>query len=434
MYPAPVHRRIVLWTFIVAFAVVAPAVVFYTSGYRWNAKKGVVERNATLIVDSVPSGASVVLNGIVTHETTPITLQDVTPGTYRIRIEKDGYFPWEKTLEVRPERVTFITNLWLWPRREPDQLTEETTIAMALSWNERVLAALETTSSGSVLLFRDATTLKNIAKARIPGRVVWRNPRLRWNRASSTVLIQDGERAWAVSYTNESGTVIALPDGTYRWSGGALIGVRGGVQYIYTVASGAVARSVLPPFTLDEEDVFMIRTSTETRRIVLRDRNHPEREVPLPDGVWHFTEPQFYLLGIASETRWIGLDPAEREVELVELPADEVPLPLERARGAFLLSAHGNEVWMARLGSPPELLLRKSIPIRGIAWHTHGDTVFIATEHDLIALELDSRDGRRETVLATFSSITSMVAGDGVVYLSGVRRGKSGIWRIPLET
>ena len=78
MYRPPFHRRILPWIFTIIFFVAAPALVFYTAGYRWNPKKEKIERNGTLIIDSTPADARVYLNGRDTGETTPISFTSTT--------------------------------------------------------------------------------------------------------------------------------------------------------------------------------------------------------------------------------------------------------------------------------------------------------------------------------------------------------------------
>jgi len=51
------------------------------------------------------------------------------------------------------------------------------------------------------------------------------------------------------------------------------------------------------------------------------------------------------------------------------------------------------------------LITRIGEPMRGLMWHPYGGSVFYATDHDVRAIELDDRDGRRVTVLATLPSL-----------------------------
>jgi hypothetical protein len=99
----------------------------------------------------------------------------------------------------------------------------------------------------------------------------------------------------------------------------------------------------------------------------------------------------------------------------------------------YFLSRHDGELWMMRLGYQPELLLRESEPITGSAWYRSGNDVFYSTRHEVTALALDARDGRRQTLLATFDDIQGMTLGKKELYVAGTRAGKTGIWKIVVE-
>lgn len=80
-------------------------------GYR-PTKDGILKGTGLLAATSFPKGASVYINDQL------ITATDDTlnfpPGEYQVRIQKDGYIPWEKLLKVEEELVT-STNATLFP-------------------------------------------------------------------------------------------------------------------------------------------------------------------------------------------------------------------------------------------------------------------------------------------------------------------------------
>jgi hypothetical protein len=53
-----------------------------------------------------PKGATAYLDGQLV-DTTPATLRFLKPAEYTLRIEKEGYLPWQKRLEVNPGKVTW---------------------------------------------------------------------------------------------------------------------------------------------------------------------------------------------------------------------------------------------------------------------------------------------------------------------------------------
>ncbi|MBE0617606.1 MAG: PEGA domain-containing protein [Proteobacteria bacterium] len=64
---------------------------------RYTVKVALAPREGALLVISSPAGAEVLLNGAsVGKAWEPLRVEDVTPGTYAVRVQKEGYRPWEK--------------------------------------------------------------------------------------------------------------------------------------------------------------------------------------------------------------------------------------------------------------------------------------------------------------------------------------------------
>jgi len=99
-------KRLFIPTLIFAFLVVATIlVVLYGKGYRFGFDNGVPALSGTglLVATSTPNGASVFVNGHLTTATDNTI--NLAPGTYQVKISKEGYFSWEKTLIVKKEVV-----------------------------------------------------------------------------------------------------------------------------------------------------------------------------------------------------------------------------------------------------------------------------------------------------------------------------------------
>lgn len=62
----------------------------------------------TLRVNSIPSGASIYLDGIA-KGVTPKTISGLTPGVYALVLEKEGYAPYEKNVTISAGRPTLVT-------------------------------------------------------------------------------------------------------------------------------------------------------------------------------------------------------------------------------------------------------------------------------------------------------------------------------------
>jgi hypothetical protein len=84
----------------------------FAKGYRPSLKSKTLKGTGLLVATSYPKGASVFINNKLTTATDD-TL-NLPPGEYQIKIAKDGYISWEKTLILEAELVT-QTNARLFP-------------------------------------------------------------------------------------------------------------------------------------------------------------------------------------------------------------------------------------------------------------------------------------------------------------------------------
>ena len=56
------RRRMVYASFIIIFSILTPIIILYTQGYRYNFKRGRVQKTGILIISSIPKKADVYLN------------------------------------------------------------------------------------------------------------------------------------------------------------------------------------------------------------------------------------------------------------------------------------------------------------------------------------------------------------------------------------
>lgn len=102
-------RLVYFWVLTLVFLLITPFIVLYASGYRLD-KAGKIVKTGGLFVDVGMAGARILLDNIQVFETgffdKGYFMKDLTPGTYRIRVIRDGFQPWEKEVSVYPQSVT----------------------------------------------------------------------------------------------------------------------------------------------------------------------------------------------------------------------------------------------------------------------------------------------------------------------------------------
>lgn len=106
-------RKIIIPVFIVTILLVATLILIAMGrGYRFSFNQKSLTTTGLLVADSDPTGAEIFVDGKLKSATnTTISLQ---PNWYQIKIQKDGFLPWEKKLRLQGEIVS-ETQAFLFP-------------------------------------------------------------------------------------------------------------------------------------------------------------------------------------------------------------------------------------------------------------------------------------------------------------------------------
>ena len=82
------------------FFLLAPAMILYSQGYRFNWEEKQFSKVGAFYLSIIPTRAEVLVNEKSIGKTARVlgtTLtKDFSPGIYSVRVQKDGYHSWEK--------------------------------------------------------------------------------------------------------------------------------------------------------------------------------------------------------------------------------------------------------------------------------------------------------------------------------------------------
>lgn len=106
-------RRALYLFFIALFVLISAVTIGYARGYRYDTQSHTVKRTGLIVLNSEPDDASVWVNGNKSSEKTLAYLKNLRPGTYGIRVEKEGFFPWTKKLLVNEGSATIADTITL---------------------------------------------------------------------------------------------------------------------------------------------------------------------------------------------------------------------------------------------------------------------------------------------------------------------------------
>lgn len=433
-YKPPFVRQVLPWLFILAFCITAPLIILYTSGYRYNLKKGFIERNGTFIIDSTPSNADIFIDGRATGERTPITLQNIVPGWHTIRVEKSKYTPWQDTLLVRAERVTFANQIWLWRTGEASLVQEGNLVTLQTDpLREKALIVSQTDAGLTSQIWTPGQSLATGTP--LPAAASTTNALVtRWSSDGQGATLTDEQTntTWWLHTLRGKTTLETLPKGTYHWSGAELIGNSGTASLRFNASLGTITTIPSAKNVVEESGELQIQSSTSTEHRTLLDGSFLTRHFLLPTGKWVFDEIRRPFVLLRDGIRWLAVEIKFGQPYAETLEGDYPRWSPERtsARAVFLKK---NELWLWTMGEAPTLLWRQSEPLVQVVWHRSGTVLLVADRTHLFALDLTAPTTGLTAPLATFDDIKDLTIIDRTPYLIASKDGKSGIWRLPIE-
>jgi hypothetical protein len=111
----------ILMTFV--FTVIAPGIIMYSQGYRFDIKKMKFLETGGIYVKTLPGDATVSIDKDKQDRTSgfsrDLLIQNLLPENHTVKIEKDGYHSWTKTLEVKEKKVAEAKYVILFPNDMP---------------------------------------------------------------------------------------------------------------------------------------------------------------------------------------------------------------------------------------------------------------------------------------------------------------------------
>lgn len=184
---------------------VAYLVIAYGRGYRLDLRKNSLKPTGLLSTTSDPIAAQVYLNG--TLRTATNNSINVDPDFYTVKIAKEGYISWQKTIRVQGEIVTRADAFLVPTNPSLSPLTTTGVVNPILSPDGTKISYIIPTRNGSdeaisgvglwVLELADKPLGRNrdpYQVARADGAFDFTKATIRWSPDSSQLLITDGVR------------------------------------------------------------------------------------------------------------------------------------------------------------------------------------------------------------------------------------------------
>lgn len=111
-----VHKRIIYFIFIAIFVGIAPFLILYASGYRYNSALGILQKTGAINFDSNPENADIWINGERFKNRTPTIVTNLLPQEYDITVSRKGYIDWQRNINVRASEALFLNSIQLFKK------------------------------------------------------------------------------------------------------------------------------------------------------------------------------------------------------------------------------------------------------------------------------------------------------------------------------
>ena len=136
-------RLIILIVCVACFFIIAPLLVFYSMGYRFDFKKIKVTETGGIYVRSFPAADEIIIDGGIKEKpgifSNSIFVQSLMPYEHSVLVKKNGYYDYSKTISVVEEQVTKLENILLFKTNIQFEIAKNTTISPFINHDKFII-------------------------------------------------------------------------------------------------------------------------------------------------------------------------------------------------------------------------------------------------------------------------------------------------------
>lgn len=456
-------RGILMGVLSVVFLITAPLVVGYSIGHR-------IDRNTqdpisvgAMLIRTFPRNALVTLNDGEYQRTSPGAFRSLREGEYIVRIEKEGYRPWEKRINIQGTRISDIRHVRLVSEYVEEELVKRNINEFSISSNEQYIIATEYSDTDKRVIFAQT------ANTELPE--TWNRTDLSFSKdaevgflwgpdTNNVLIVKKIEHAIDSFYVFNIATETYIPlpyaDDVLGWlpgnasriiiqKGNTLFHERPGEEVSRVRIVDGVKNATLYVGGIiaeieenNERGLYRIPRGTGTPEIITTpsfDGDHIGSFHPSSYGdIALVLEPSSSLiLWNNSHRTWISL--ADNVSDVWWSPDGEKLLWQETEFDLYVANIREKRTVLQPF--MPELITRTSSPIIKPTWFAGSQHVLYRLQGDLYITEIDPRDRQRaEKLLETHihKADSRVVEGGEVIYTTAIRQDGSVLLRIYLYT
>jgi len=447
------YRRILYLAFIAAFLIITPLLILYANGYELNLKSKGLVKTGMFILDSEPRGALIYLNGRPqtafldsvlfgkkNYLTTPAKIKSLAPGDYEVKIELNGYWPWQKKLTIYPGASTYAEDILLFKKDLPIPLVSGKMKKIYYSPDAAYSALFD--GKWQLANLEDSST-KDLA-------IVSADSPVDWSADSTKLLIGKYLINTANGQVSDLNKIIDLDKFNLKFSqqAGNLIYFQNQNRLFLYDNLNQEQKLLLSPSRSGEyaindylikKDYFILQVSLGKKSYleIYKTSGELAGRLDLPESRdYLFINPDQGLVNLydQSHQRLYLLEPLSPLKPLIDT-LEKVTIARWLTPGK-LFYANDFEIWLYDLNDKQKkLLTRLSDQIKQVAWHPSNNYIVYSTDQTINIIELDERVRRNFTELIKLNLISDLQLGsDGKNLYFYTEIGQSnGLYKLNLQ-
>ncbi|MEK7158931.1 MAG: PEGA domain-containing protein [Patescibacteria group bacterium] len=422
-------RRIIAITFFIFFMVSAPMLILYTAGFRYNLKKAQLTKTGALVLDTEPSGANIFLNEQKIKSKTPVRLNNILPDEYSIKIEKEGYYPWNKKLTIATQATTFAEDIVLFKKSSPTTIKSQTNKSVWIDFSPDKKFALYV-EQDSTLNSADLSFL-NLNNRKLEPLIEIKNletSSISWSKNGSLLFLYAKDKPFIFS-TFEPTRKISLPnkDGqseskNFRWSNESnelLFFQRDNDLFEFNISTNVEEKmfslpndeALLDYFVFDKKIYLIEKISGKTfltkQPAKSGDTQNLSKAIELKNDAFKFDSTYRGLLSFKDLTNQ-AFYLIDTDLNKIYFQKESVISADLHKNGYLLLIATGQELSFLDLrdANPQEkIITRYSQGLQKAKWHSSSNYAFVLRDGLIDIIELDDRSGHQITNITTMPAV-----------------------------
>ncbi len=439
------QRRAFYSIFIILFLIVAPLLVLYTTGYRYNFQKHKIEQIGVLFLDTIPTNASLWLNNELLSTTRPLRLTNLRPNYYTVKAEKDGYFIWQKDLEVKSRESTLAYDIVLFKNNTPTMLEKNNIQTYDLSTKGDIL----TFTKNNEVWIIDLTTDTKTKLTTLPATPL--QPILKLSTDKKFLLIDDEQKTFdplvlEINHPENSYSLKKILPANFSsllWnSNNKLLGLSQKSLYEIDFLN-QVAKKItddVDSFTVTDGDIYL--SKNDAKNTIIFHYNRLNLFQPIKEVV--ILPLDIYTIG-EYKNNFLYLSDSKNEIYLVDLSDNQQPLLRlngttaswgQGSKNNFLYYYNKSELWIFDPKNiKSSLLNRYDEEIKNVIPLYNAPYYLLQLNDRLTISELDDRDKRQSFALfegKEVKKITIDKDGKNIYFIDKLKDG-NGLFKIEIQ-